>query len=195
MRSLIVLSVVLGMAYGQGFPQETPEVAAARAAFIAEYNRLAELAALAPDINIIYRDPNDPIMPRPDHPPHFNTFSFRANLGDNTQFQPGPNTFPYHSPGHLAGHLAGHSVASRPAIRSRPQPAPQLAAEPKPVASFPVHRFSPAPIQRWTGPLADDIPAGVGGSVMETPSVVAAKAAHFQAHADHYNTLARLNPQ
>lgn len=182
----IVLSVVLGMALGQGFPLETPEVAAARAAFIAEYNRLAELAALAPDINIIYRDPNDPSMPRSIHPPLFNTFSFRANLGDNTQFNPGPRTFPSHSPGHLAGHRAAPVPA--------PKPAPRPVAEPKPVASFPVHRFSPAPVRRWTGPLADEIPAGVSGSVMETPSVMAAKAAHFQAHADHYKQLARFNP-
>ncbi|XP_071551569.1 uncharacterized protein [Panulirus ornatus] len=150
MRGLVIVCVVLGTALGQGFPRDSPEVAAARDAFIREYNRLAELAALAPDIHIYHRDPPQPIPGQPAPPayPAFNAFSFSANLGANEQFHPGPNTFP--TAGHLAGHMAGHLAGHR-AQPAAPQPSP--------------HRFaaSPDPTQRWTGPFADTVPAGVDG--------------------------------
>ncbi|XP_066942159.1 cuticle protein CP1876-like [Macrobrachium rosenbergii] len=176
MRSLVLLSVVLGVALGapqHGFPMDTAEVAAARAAFVAEYNRLADLAARAPDIHIIHRDPIEhqrAIQQAANHVPQsvpvptFNAFSFSANLGRNQQFVPGPNTFP--GAGHLAGHLAGHQA-------------------PAPAAP---HRFSApdAPTPKWQGPFAHTIPAGVQGSqaqTVETPEVAAARNAHFAAHA------------
>ncbi|KAK7070386.1 hypothetical protein SK128_023427 [Halocaridina rubra] len=188
MRSLVLVSVVLGVALGspQGFPVDTPEVMAARRAFIAEYNRLAELAALAPDIHIYHDDPRQRLqqldalanhipqatpvttVQRPANPA-FNSFSFSANLGNNQQFVPGPNTFP--GAGHLAGHLAGHQagVPAQPSVQTS-------------------HRFSPsaaAPVQRWPGPFAHTVPAGVGvpQAAMDTPEVAAAKRAHFDAHA------------
>ncbi|XP_037796374.1 uncharacterized protein LOC119591700, partial [Penaeus monodon] len=117
MRSLVLVSVVLGVALGapQGFPLDTPEVSAARQAFIAEYNRLAELAAAAPDIHIYHEDPRDRLqrlqvaapLATSQAVPAFNDYSFSASLGNNQQFVPGPNTFPT---GHLAGHLAGHQA-------------------------------------------------------------------------------------
>nr|XP_053635041.1 cuticle protein CP1876-like [Cherax quadricarinatus] len=171
MRSLVIVSVVLGVAFGQGFPRDTPEVQAARDAFIREYNRLAELAERAPDIHIYEQRPLLPGQTRPVPVPAFNDFSFSANLGGNQQFVPGPNTFP--SAGHLAGHLAGHHAGHN-------VPAPRPAA-PRPSA----HRFSPPSDYSppWTGPLADDVPAGVSGRTQDTPNVAAAKAAHFRAHA------------
>ncbi|XP_064085105.1 uncharacterized protein LOC135200404 [Macrobrachium nipponense] len=178
MRSLVLLSVIVGVAVAapqHGFPMDTAEVSAARAAFIAEYNRLADLAARAPDIHIIHRDPVEhqrAIQQAANHVPQsvpvpaFNAFSFSANLGNNQQFVPGPNTFP--AAGHLAGHLAGHQ------------------APPVPAPTSP-HRFSApgAPTQKWQGPFAHTIPAGVQGSqgTVETPEVAAARSAHFAAHA------------
>ncbi|XP_068226299.1 cuticle protein CP1499-like [Palaemon carinicauda] len=178
MRSLVLISVVLGVALGapqHGFPMDTAEVAAARAAFIAEYNRLADLAARAPDIHIIHRDPIEhqraiqqaaTHVPQSVPVPAFNSFSFSANLGDNRQFVPGPNTFP--SAGHLAGHLAGHQAPAR--------------------APAPTHRFAApdAPVAKWQGPFAHTVPAGLGGApaqTVETPEVAAARNAHFAAHA------------
>merc|ERR1712142_539824 len=149
-------SVVLGVASAapQGFPRETAEVMAARAAFIKEYNRLAELAHLAPDIHIYHEDPriqqerlaNLPQQPLPQQPrpvsnPGFNAFSFSASLGTNSQFHAGPNTFP------AAQTLPAHPM---------PQPAQD------------------APTTRWTGPFADTVPSGLGGRAMETEAVAAA---------------------
>ncbi|XP_042857705.1 uncharacterized protein LOC122243993 [Penaeus japonicus] len=196
MRSFVLVSVVLGVALGapQGFPLDTPEVSAARQAFIAEYNRLAELAAAAPDIHIYHEDPRDrlqrlqtssphlanPAVPSVPSVPAFNDYSFSASLGNNQQFVPGPNTFP--SAGHLAGHLAGHQAPAHPA------PAPARAPAPAP------HRFQvpDAPVARWTGPVADTVPAGLGGRTTETESVVAAKDAHFRAHAAALGQLTRF---
>ncbi|KAG7173985.1 uncharacterized protein LOC121859864 [Homarus americanus] len=178
MRSLVIMSVVLGVAFGQGFPRETPEVHAARNAFILEYNRLAELAALAPDIHIYHATPRPGAAHTslPSHvaaPPAFNAYSFSASLGGNQQFIPGPNTFPStgHHAGHLAGHLAGHHAGHRAGHVPAPQPA--------------THRFAASPdtISKWTGPLADEVPAGVQGNVQDTANVAAAKDAHFRAHA------------
>ncbi|XP_045618911.2 cuticle protein CP1876 [Procambarus clarkii] len=179
MRFLVIASVVFGLAHGQGFPRDTPEVQAARDAFVREYNRLAELAALAPDIHIYEQRPLTQVpahlqhlsqQPRPAAPipPAFNAYSFSASLGGSQQFVPGPNTFPS-SPGHQAGHLAGHQAGHQAPVH---RPAP-------------VHRFSASPDQPapWTGPLADDVPAGVSGRTQDTPNVAAAKAAHFRAHA------------
>lgn len=181
----VFISVVLGVALGapQGFPVDTPEVAAARRAFTAEYNRLAELAALAPDIDIYHDDPRQHqqalqavsnqlpqtfAAPRPVNPA-FNSYSFSASLGSNQQFFPGPNTFP--GAGHLAGHLAGHQ-AGVPTVPAAPT----------------THRFNApaAPTGKWTGPFAHTVPAGLSGlpsRTVETQEVQAAKAAHFAAHA------------
>ncbi|XP_045102118.1 uncharacterized protein LOC123498767 [Portunus trituberculatus] len=197
MRSLVIVSVVLGVAFGaQVFPRDTPEVEAARNAFIAEYNRLARLAALAPDIHIYHRDRvMDPVtnVPQAINPPTFNAFSFSANLGTNEHFVPGPNIFPGAT--HMAGHLAGHQAA--------PTHKPVLKHAPRPMVTAAPHRFTAVsqtplfdlaaeePIMRWTGPFADEVPAGLSGHVSETPSVVAAKAAHFRAHADYWNQANR----
>ncbi|XP_047738744.1 uncharacterized protein LOC108669093 [Hyalella azteca] len=189
MLSIVFVSVVLGLASAapQGFPLETSDVQAARNAFINEYNRLAALAAAAPDIHIIMAnrrldDPNLNIIPHHNHVqapvqkafPAFNKFAFSANLGTNQQFVPQANTFP-HQAGHLAGHLAGHQVA-----------VPQHTFAPQPHAG---------PIQKWNGPLADTVPAGVHGlptQVMDTPEVAAAKAAHFAALNAAYQSAPRF---
>lgn len=191
------MSVVLGVAIGQVLPRDTPEVEAARNAFIAEYNRLARLAALAPDVHIYHRDPVlDPItrVARPINPPSFNAFSFSANLGDNQQFIPGPNIFPgaSHMPGHMAGHMAGHHFkpTPQPVVHQRAR-LPVTTAPRTEFTKVPLFKMADEPVSRWTGPFADEVPAGLSGHVMETPSVAAAKAAHFQAHADFWNQLRR----
>ena len=155
-----------------GFPQETAENQAARNAFIREYNRLAKLAADAPDIHI-YMSGNRIDNPTHHHVqnpapvvhnpvPAFNKFGFTANLGHNQQFVPQAHTFPAPATHHLAGHLAGHQ------------------------AGHVTHVAQPhaGPIFKWNGPFADTVPAGVNGlprQVMDTPAVKAAKAAHFAA--------------
>lgn len=198
MRSLVIVSVVLGVALGQVFPRDTPEVEAARNAFIAEYNRLARLAALAPDVHIYHRERvMDPVtkVPRPINPPAFNAFSFSANLGTKEQFVPGPNIFhgATHMPGHLSGHLAGHQVAPthKPVLKQAARPkvtaAPRFTPTQVPLFSLAAEE----PVMRWTGPFADEVPAGLAGHVSETPSVVAAKEAHFRAHANYWNQASR----
>jgi len=181
MMNIVLSSVVLGVAAAapQGFPRDPAFLTAARTNFIAEYNRLAKLAADAPDIHIIMSDrrPDDPRLntiphlpaPASPHKPasvpaaFFENYGFTANLGGNQQFFPSANTFPApptHG-GHLAGHLAGHQ-APAPAQLSAPATAPL----------------------RWTGPLADTVPAGVHGlpqQVQDTPEVAAAKNLHFRA--------------
>ncbi|XP_050724270.1 uncharacterized protein LOC127002414 [Eriocheir sinensis] len=209
MRSLVIVSVVLGVALGQVFPRDTPEVEAARNAFIAEYNRLARLAEQAPDIHIYHRDPEQDLSApsgvvrhRPINPPAFNAFSFSANLGANQQFVPGPNTFPgaSHMPGHLAGHHVHAAPTHAPAAPTHAPAAPTHApvsfrASQRPrITQAPLFNIVDEPVARWTGPFADEVPAGLSGHVMETPSVAAAKAAHFQAHADFWNQATRNNP-
>ena len=160
----------------QVFHEDPPaDIAAANAEFIREYNRLAKLAADAPDIHIIMSDRrlDDPRfntvnvnpVPRVPSNPTFNKFSFSAPLGGHNQFIPQTNTFPAipthrNLGGHLAGHLAGHHVA-------RPR-----------------HSFAHTPVTPWKGPFADTVPAGVNGlpkPAQDTPEVRAAKAAHFAA--------------
>jgi len=171
MYRTIVLSVVLGVALAapQVFPQHAP-LDQARNDFIREYNRLAALAAAAPDIHIIMGNHRtldtlpavpqvqtnhivDPVFQG------FENFGFTANLGQNQQFTPS---------GVLAGHLAGHQAAVAPPTQG--------------------------PTLRWTGPLADTVPAGVNGlptQVQDTPAVAAAKRAHFAALGHAY----RLTPR
>merc|ERR1711862_42185 len=148
MIALVVVSVVLGSAFGTPLlPRDDANVAHARNAFIQEYNRLAALAAAAPDIHII--------------------------MGTNRlpdQAVPQVNSVPAgHLAGHLAGHMAGHQVH-----------VPQVRA---PVIN-PTPTFVPSgPIMTWPGPFADDVPAGLGGFVVETDDVKAARAALAAAHA------------
>jgi len=164
MLTIISLSVVLGVAAAapQLFSPEPIELTAARQNFINEYNRLAKLAADAPDIHIIMsnRLPHQQpavapsVEQNPAVSPIFDQFSFNTNLGSSQLFNPASLTFPA-AGGQLAGHLAGHNV-----------PAPT------------------APL-RWTGELAHTIPAGVNGlptQVVETQAVKLAKDAHFRAH-------------
>jgi len=175
MHTIAVLSVVLGVAScaPQVFPQHAP-LDAARAEFLREYNRLAHLAAAAPDIHIIMGaneelnrrlNAGQPVQTVPTVSNHiaqpvtptftnpaFDQFGFTANLGTGQNFG---GHLAGHQAGHLAGHQAGHHVA----------PA--------------------APTLRWTGPLAHTVPAGVHGlptQVQDTPEVQAAAAAHFAAH-------------
>ena len=176
------MSVVLGLtcAAPQGlFPQETYEHQLARNNFIQEYNRLAALAAEAPDIHIIMGStlknhhhqqlahntivPQQPAAPVLPQNTGFNRFTFSANLGGNDQFVPTAQTFP--AAGHLAGHLAGHQAG----VQQVPS----------------THRFTSEPHPgKWMGELADTVPAGVNGlprQVTPTPEVQAARNAHFQA--------------
>ncbi|KAF2352679.1 hypothetical protein FHG87_016563 [Trinorchestia longiramus] len=184
MLTIVIVSVVLGLtsAVPQGFPLDTAEVRQARDEFIREYNRLAALAAAAPDIHIYTADrrldnPNLNVIPHhaPNVPTHkavpaFNKFAFTANFGRNQQFIPQANTFPQagHLAGHLAGHQAGHRTAHQP-VHQAPTFTPQ---------------HQTGPIQKWNGPFADTVPAGVNGpptQVGDTPEVAAAKAAHYAA--------------
>ena len=168
------MSVMLGVALAAPqFPQETFEHQIARDNFIREYNRLAALAAEAPDIHIIMSDrrpiqneivhnslSQQPAVPHVPVNPAFNKFSFQANLGGNQQFLPTHATFP--AAGHLAGHLAGHQAGHQAPLATLDSVHPG----------------------KWTGELADTVPAGVNGlprQVTPTPAVQAARNAHFQA--------------
>merc|ERR1719341_384173 len=165
MQSFALMSVVLGVAScaPQVFPRHAP-LDAARQDFIREYNRLAQLAAAAPDIHIImgatHRLNNVPSVPVVNNhiaepvtftqPQGTENFGFTSNFGLGQQF--------VHTTGHLAGHQAGHLAG---------------------------HQAPATPSLRWTGPFADTVPAGVHGlptQVRETADVQAAKAAHFAAH-------------
>ncbi|XP_042230064.1 uncharacterized protein LOC121871716 [Homarus americanus] len=151
MRSLVVLSVVVGVAFGQIYPRDTPEVAEARQRFIEEYNRLAILAAEAPDIHIYHEQPRSQLVtdtlprervdtlrgvvtdsrrqqqafaPRPIQPPVFNSFSYTVDLGSGKEFNPSPNTFPT-----IVGHPTTHpsSTPQRATHRFAPVRAPTFA--------------------------------------------------------------------
>merc|ERR1712055_1024391 len=148
MFSLTVMSVVLGLAFASPhLPRDDAQVAAARASFIQEYNRLAALAAAAPDIHIIMGTRQLP-----------------------NQVVPQVNNVPA---GHLAGHLAGHMAGHRFNVPHVPAP-----------VINPTPTFVPSgPIMTWPGPFADDVPAGLGGFVVETDDVIAARRALAAAHA------------
>ena len=117
------MSALLGVSIAApSFLPETAEYEIARHNFIREYNRLAKLAADAPDIHIIMSDDlNDPRIlaqrqqqqelilqqqPQPQPQQHqvpvvthsapipFRPYSFTANLGGNSQFRPTSDTFP-----------------------------------------------------------------------------------------------------
>ncbi|KAG7164443.1 Cuticle protein [Homarus americanus] len=164
MRSLVMLSVVVGVALGQGYIPDTPEVLAARNAFVKEYNRLAMLAAQAPDTHIYHEQLHHHPGATKHHHHHYgvplpslqqhaavNAYKYSANLGLNEHYVPGPKTFS--SVNHLAGHMAGHQAFTA----------------------------QDAPVVPWTGPLADTVPAGLNGQVKDTPGVAAAKDEHFKA--------------
>ncbi|CAL4187956.1 unnamed protein product [Meganyctiphanes norvegica] len=90
MFSLAVASVVLGVAMATPvLPRDDINVAHARNAFLQEYNRLAALAAAAPDIHIIMGTRQ---LPHQVPVTHVNNVP-AGHLAD-----------------HLAGHLAGHQV-------------------------------------------------------------------------------------
>merc|ERR1712121_53112 len=138
-------------------PRDDINVAHARAAFLQEYNRLAALAAAAPDIHIIMGTRQLPDQ---------------VNQVNNVPA------------GHLAGHLAGHMAGHQVHVPHVPQVhVPQVHA---PVIA-PTPTFVPSgPISTWPGPFADTVPAGVNGlpqQVRETPEVAAARAALYHAHA------------
>merc|ERR1712189_124531 len=89
MIALVVVSVVLGSAFATPFlPRDDAQVANARNNFIQEYNRLAALAAAAPDIHII----------------------MGTNELPNQVVNQVNNVPAGHLAGHLAGHMAGHQV-------------------------------------------------------------------------------------
>merc|ERR1712106_81114 len=102
MFSLGLMSVVLGLAFATPLlPRDDINVAHARSAFIQEYNRLAALAAAAPDIHII----------------------MGSTLQVPNQVVPRVNNVPAgHLAGHLAGHMAGHQQFHVPAPIINPTP-------------------------------------------------------------------------
>jgi len=176
MRSLVVVSVVLGLASAAPVLPRNPAVldaetqaflqtkAAADAAFLQEYNRLALLAAEAPDIHI-YTD--DSQIPEEQHL-RFQTEevvqSPVEHLAEDVA-QDQVQRVAGHQAGHMAGHMAGHNVQF-----------------------VPTHTLTAQEIivPKWEGPLADTIPAGVNGlprQVTETPEVLAARQALLDAHA------------
>merc|ERR1712106_953795 len=113
MISLAVMSVVLGIACATPLlPRDDINVAHARNAFLQEYNRLAALAAAAPDIHIIMGS----TLQLPQH-----------HQGQRV------NTVPAVPAGHLAGHLAGHQAGHRFNV-----PAPIIAPTPTFIPSGPI---------------------------------------------------------
>ena len=85
-----ILAVLVGVstALPPGFHLNTIEVQQAMADFFAEYNRMAQLAAEAPDIHIYSRDPLTPeelaVQPKP--VPLINSYSYTTNLGKQKQW-------------------------------------------------------------------------------------------------------------
>ncbi|CAL4093306.1 unnamed protein product, partial [Meganyctiphanes norvegica] len=173
MNPLIVLTV-LGVATAFPHIPDTPEVAAAKAQFFASYQRQAAAAAAAPDI-----------ATHPQQVAHPNTFGAFAQkwtgptatnipagvqginqVPDTADVQAATNAF-------LAAYQAQLSAVGGVQQAS---PAHHMAAP---------HHAAPVTSQRWTGPLAATIPAGVQGSLAQVPDtaeVQAAAAAHFAAH-------------
>jgi len=181
-------------------PHPPADVAGARARFIQEYNRLAALAAAAPDVHIIMDDRTHPSIvnnhhqqqqhnPRlvplvhqqqqpqtlsqrqPPNPAFNQLFTFGTNLGDNQQFIPQSN---FIQPVATTAPRKQHNNAQHTISQLANLP---IAGGSKTIFSKPT---------RWTGPFADTLPAGVNGlprQVADTPEVAAAKQAHFRAHA------------
>lgn len=171
------------------FLQNTADVQAATLHFLKEYNRLAKLAADAPDIHIYQDDKLQRVQPSQTHHRSqpavnplqgLNFYTFTASLGGQNQFQP---------------HQISRSfdqVHQAPVQRSvqnvvRPQHQQVIVRQVQPVE----------PIRKWTGPMADTVPAGVQGlprDVTPTPEVSAARSAHFAVLVDAYQRAAAHRP-
>ena len=198
-----MLVVAIGACFSSvtaGFLRQTPEVQAATAHFLNEYNRLARLAAEAPDIHIIQKDPRTkqniridrpaatarhpnllPQQPQQQHHHHqaapaplprqaSNQYAYSATLGSNQQFL--PNQFRSAHQREATHHSSGrpHTFAAAQSQRQQQQQQPR----------------------RYTGPFAHTVPAGVNGLptvVRHTPAVEAARQAHFQALASAYRAI------
>merc|ERR1712128_233627 len=154
MFSLGLMSVVLGLAFATPLlPRDDINVAHARNAFIQEYNRLAALAAAAPDIHII--------------------MGSTLQVPQHHQVQQRVNIVPAVPAGNLAGHLAGHQAGHRFNV-----PAPIIAPTPTFIPSGPIMTW-PGPFADTVPAGVNGLPR----QVQETPAVQAARAALYAAHA------------
>merc|ERR1712025_244655 len=155
---------------------DTPEVAAAKAQFFATYRAQAAAAAAASDIATHAQQVNHTNTLRA--PTQKWTGPVAATIpagvqglnqvADTADVQAATNAF-------LAAYQA--QLSSVGGVQ------PAFAAAPAPVQHQQV--VAPVASQRWTGPVAATIPAGVPGStgqVAETADVAATTAAHFAAY-------------
>lgn len=189
MRVLIVLSV-LGCAFAAPFLQDTPEVVAERARFTQLWNAQAAAAAAAPDTHagVSHRSS----VPSHHHQPAA-TFHTTHNTGKWTG--PVAATVPAGLPGSVSqvqdtGDVSAARNAFLAAYRA------QVAATTGQQVAAPSHTHNfrpaathfnaiPAAPQKWTGPVAATVPAGVNGQitpVSDTAEVSAARNAFLASY-------------
>lgn len=182
----------LGCAYASPFLQYTPEVAAERARFEQLFRAQAALAAAAPD------DPRAGTTYHHQATHHHHqqpatTFNHHQHITPKWQ-GPLAATIPAGLPG--AGTQVAETAdvaAARDAFLAAYRA--QVAATTGHVAPHRQHHQTfqraphpnviPAGPQKWTGPLASTIPAGVNGQitpVQDTPEVAAARSAFFASY-------------
>jgi len=184
MKTLVILAF-LGVAAAAPFLQDTPEVVAERARFQQLYNAAAAAAAAAPD-------------PVPSAAPHQASFQHApavpaasvwtgpvaatipaglpgagANVADTADVAAARDAFLAAYRAQVAATTAVHH--HQPAVRHH-----QPAAAPLRHANA-----IPAATQKWTGPVAATVPAGVNGQltpVADTADVAAARTAFLNAY-------------
>lgn len=178
-----VVLAVLGCACASAAVQYTPEVAAARARFAQLYQIQAAAAAAAPD----HHSTNYHQAPTHHHTAAHTTTKWRGpvaatvpaglpgssfQVADTAEVTAARNAF-------LAAYRAqvaattGHKTYTAPATHNTWNAAPRH------------YNVIPAGPQKWTGPMAATVPAGVNGLITpvgDTPEVVAARNAFLNTY-------------
>jgi hypothetical protein len=233
---LVVVSVVLGLACASPVFPRNPDVvaaetkaflqhkAAADAAFVQEYNRLALLAAEAPDIHIYTDDRQHPEAQSvqyeagnvvPDqfiYVPKDNEHNVqRVAVPDQMMYVPEDNEHNVERVTVLDQMMYvpeddKHNV-ERVAVQDQMMYVPEddIQDHVERMAGHQAghmagHQAQVVPTQgvtKWEGPFADTVPAGVNGlprQVAETPEVMAARQALLDAHAAATKGEAEYNP-
>merc|ERR1712212_25683 len=165
MQALIVLSV-LGCSFAAPFLQDTPEVVAEKARFNQLWQAQAAAAAAAPD----------PVQSAAAYVPTHNVH----------HAQPAHH---HVQPAHVPTHTAQHTTSwdslfpssTNTHTHHHQQPAVRMNA-------------LPAPVAKWTGPVAATVPAGVDGKITQVPETAEVAAAR-NAFIASYNAALSRAPQ
>ena len=180
----------------QGFIADTPEVTAEKMRFYQLYNDAARAAAAAPDIHIY--DSRSQLIGQPQQQQQF-AISFPHAVPRTTVVKPIVPTPVTNVIGGVVRNtpeveaaIARFNQAYQAALvatGAAPGPrVPQQFIQTNPaifVSQVPAQRTAVVTQQRWTGPFAAQVPAGLPGStaqVAETADVSAAKATFAQAY-------------